>query len=186
MKIPPNHTEEQVLALLDNIANRFKMKYRFDIHDEDDIYQEAYVLAWQALDKYNGNHPLENFLTTHVSNRLKNFKRNNLYYKQEPGIDSSKQERAEWNERYLSQKRIFEAITIDRIRDEHESNMRRPSDSENVLYYKQVAQCIDKFLPSELRIEYLKMKEGINIPKPRREYVMGVLKQILEDNGYGP
>lgn len=42
---------------------------------------------------------------------------------------------------------------------------------------------IDRELPSEYRRDYLQMREGINLPKHRRDKLIEVLRVILEDYG---
>ena len=75
MKIPKGMTEEQVLKVIDKIADRYAYKFRFGYFEADDIRQEAKIIAMDALDRYEEGRPLENFLAVHVKNRLNNFKR---------------------------------------------------------------------------------------------------------------
>ena len=78
MTIPSNMTEEQVIQTIDNIANRLASKFKFGYHEIEDMKQQARLFAWEGLKNYDGIRPLENFLWTHVRNRLYNFKRNNF------------------------------------------------------------------------------------------------------------
>ena len=84
MKIPDNHSEQEVLDVIDGIANRLCYKFKFGYHSPEDMKQQARLFAWEGLEKYDGKRPLENFLWTHVRNRLYNFKRNNYSRLEKP------------------------------------------------------------------------------------------------------
>lgn len=76
MKIPQGMTKEQVLKTIYELCDIFKRKYVVDIYDMDDIYQEAFLLCIEALDRYDSSKPLQNFLSIHLRNRLFNLRRN--------------------------------------------------------------------------------------------------------------
>ena len=73
MKIPKNLSEQQVLDTISKVARKLAPKYVFASYDVDDIQQEAFLMGVEALDRYDTDKPLENFLYTHINNRLKNF-----------------------------------------------------------------------------------------------------------------
>jgi DNA-directed RNA polymerase specialized sigma24 family protein len=76
--IPTGIPLDSILRTIDNVVNAQAYKFRFDVHDEDDIRQEGRRLAWEAIvNKYDESKPLENFLRVHIRNRLINFKRDN-------------------------------------------------------------------------------------------------------------
>ena len=77
LKFPSNIPEEEVLEIIEIVATRLCHKFKFGYHTAEDIKQQARMFAWEGLDKYDEIRPLENFLWTHVRNRLYNFKRNN-------------------------------------------------------------------------------------------------------------
>jgi len=79
MKIPSNMTESQLMKSIETVVNRIAPKYTFNGYDVDDIKQESFLICVDALDRYDENRPLENFLSVHLSNRLKNFVRDNFY-----------------------------------------------------------------------------------------------------------
>jgi hypothetical protein len=49
MEIPSNYSEQEVIDIIDNIANRLCYKFKFGYHTADDMKQEARVFAWQGL-----------------------------------------------------------------------------------------------------------------------------------------
>ena len=83
MKIPPSMTHQQVVDQIQVVVNRIAPKYTFYGYEADDLKQEAFIICMDALDRYEDGRPLENFLSVHLSNRLKNFVRDNHYTKDE-------------------------------------------------------------------------------------------------------
>jgi RNA polymerase sigma factor (sigma-70 family) len=81
MKIPKGMTHEQTIDQITIVINRIAPKYTFRDYDVEDIKQEAFMICMDALDRYDTNRPLENFLSVHLSNRLKNFVRDNYFVK---------------------------------------------------------------------------------------------------------
>jgi len=68
-------TEKHFLETIDKICYKLLHKFKFGYHDIDDMKQQAYIFALQGLESYDPSKPLENFLWTHIRNRLFNFKR---------------------------------------------------------------------------------------------------------------
>ncbi len=81
MNTPHNMSEQAVLDTIQLIIGRIAPKYTFHGYDVDDIKQEAFLICVDALDRYDPSRPLENFLSVNLSNRLKNFVRDNNYTK---------------------------------------------------------------------------------------------------------
>lgn len=78
----PGITEKEIIEVIQNVAKNHRNK-AFDYHTEDDIEQEASIIAWSKLSEFvpargkskNIKQSLENWLNTVVSRRLKNFYR---------------------------------------------------------------------------------------------------------------
>src|SRR5688500_13353992 len=75
VRLPSNMSEAQVLEAIEKTVRLVAASFRFGYFDVDDMRQQARLFALQALDKYDESRPLENFLYTHIKNRLINFKR---------------------------------------------------------------------------------------------------------------
>lgn len=75
MKIPKGMTKEQVVNIITDICSKFKFKYKIGIFEPDDIEQESFIICCEALERYDGVRPLENFLSFNLRNRLLNFVR---------------------------------------------------------------------------------------------------------------
>ena len=76
--------EDELIAIVDKIANRFASTFKFGYHELEDMKQQAWQVALEGLKDYDGKRPLENFLWTHVRNRLYNFKRDNYFRPEKP------------------------------------------------------------------------------------------------------
>ena len=177
MKIPKGMTEKEVLRIIDKIAERYAYKFRFGYFEADDIRQEAKIIAMEALSRYDETRPLENFLAVHVKNRLNNFKRDK-YYRQTK-TDSNTQEQHNNSKKYL-----MEPLDISNIRDEDEQNMRVADGFVKEFEEKEIFNIINETLDVDLRGDYLRMRDGCYVPKPRREKILEEINNILRENGY--
>lgn len=90
MEITDILTEEEIYQVLDKVAKNHQKKV-FEIHGTQDIYQQAFTIAWTKLKEFklerqdatDPRQGLENWLNSVVSNRLSNFYRDNVgvFYK---------------------------------------------------------------------------------------------------------
>tara|TARA_A100001201_G_scaffold22934_1_gene25855 strand:+ start:2044 stop:2553 length:510 start_codon:yes stop_codon:yes gene_type:complete len=162
MITPPDMTEQQVLEKIQLVVDRISPRYVFSGYDIDDIKQEAFIICVKALERYNYKvGPLENFLSINLSNRLKNFIRDNYYKK---GDDDKKKV---MNPSPLSYDYIDESVPIERK-----------------ILLKEISSIVDDSLPSELRCDYLKLMGGNSIPKKRKLEIMEAVYEILKEHGY--
>lgn len=160
MNIPKNLSEKEVIETITTIVNRIAPKYTFYGYDADDMKQEAFIICIDALDRYDQNRPLENFLSVNLSNRLKNFVRDNNFTKS-----------SETKKKVLSPTQLlFEEVLPDSYYEEQDN--------------KELFNIIDEHLPISMREEYLKIKNGVYISKKRRIQVIDTIKNILKDIGY--
>jgi RNA polymerase sigma factor (sigma-70 family) len=163
MKIPPNMSLQQVMSSISTVVDRISPKYTFNGYEVDDIKQEAFIICVDALERYDHNRPLENFLSVHLSNRLKNFVRDNFYNKNE---DDKK--------KILSPKQLsYEDYVPD-----NENN------GDDFIDASDIKKIIDSALPSNYRSDYLKIINDVYVPKKRREEIIAIIQNILGDNGY--
>ena len=164
MKIPKNMTAEETLDKIELVINRIAPKYTFHCYDVDDIKQESFIICVEALNRYDEKRPLENFLSVNLSNRLKNFVRDNF-----------------GNAKDVDKKKITSPASIT-----HESNICLFSEEQIIdkVYQKELSRIIDEKLDSEYRADYLKFINGITIPKTRRDQLIERLKEIANnENG---
>jgi DNA-directed RNA polymerase specialized sigma24 family protein len=106
MKIPKGIDQKAAVNTIMKVAKRLAPKYVFASYDIEDIEQEAFLIGVAGLEKYDPSRPLENFMYTHINNRLKTFKRDN-YYRLDYGTAAQKiQDR---------KKSLLEPVDIDSI-----------------------------------------------------------------------
>ena len=162
MKIPRNMTEQQVLDVITAVVNRIAPKYTFQGYEIEDIKQEAFLICMDALDRYDQKRPLENFLSVHLSNRLKNFIRDNYYVKD---VDESK-------------KKILKASSIS------DTNVAELVNKSDPIELDEIKKIIDIRLDPSYRADYLKIINGIYVNKKRRELIMQEIVKILKEVDY--
>ena len=163
MKVPTNMTEREVIKEISAVIDRIAHKYTFYGYEIDDIKQEAFIMCIDAMDRYDANRPLENFLSVHLSNRLKNFVRDHHFTKDE-----------------ADKKRIVMPGQLN-----HEDRLvdQRGNEGES-LDYQQMSYILDLKLPASVRADYLKIMHDAHVSKSRREEVLSLIKEIMEEHGH--
>lgn len=159
MKVPKNLTEEQVLETINSIIDKIAHKYTFSGYEIEDIKQESFIICMDALSRYDEKRPLENFLAVNLSNRLKNFIRDNHYVK-----DNDHKKKVK-SPHYITD----------------DSFIQEGFDLEEYVMNKEIFEIIDERLPSEYRDDYLKILNGVQINKSRKDKVMSILHGIIKD-----
>lgn len=195
--LPNGVSEEDFLKVLDNISKRLGHKFRFGYHDFDDMKQQAAIFAIEGLEKYDNSRPLENFLWTHVRNRLFNYKRNNYQRPDKPCLtcpffdkgyrcslnqcekytDKSECDLyAAWSARNESKKNIMQPHQIE---DEsslgaHQSNfVDSISDKELIVF-------LDQNVESEYREDYLRLKHGDKVTKNKLQKLQNHVLELID------
>ena len=178
MKIPKGMTEQEVVDTINKVVNRYAHRFRFGYYDADDIKQEAFIIAMEALDRYDNDRPLENFLAVHVKNRLSNFKRDKFFRR-------PKDPDAQTHGKNDIKKFLMEPLNIENIRDENEVNMSTNDDFVEAIDVAELFLLIDQHLPITLRADYLRMMHGVYVPKPRREQIHQEIINIFQNHHKG-
>lgn len=76
----PKRLINQATPIIEKIAKSRKTKDYFAYYTPEDIYQEVWLLCLEALPRYEKKlGELEHFLNKHISNRLKNLKRDKYF-----------------------------------------------------------------------------------------------------------
>ena len=180
----------EILQTIQKVSKALSKKYSFGYYDREDIEQEAFIIALEGIGKFDPEiSSLENFLYIHIGNRLKNILRKQYYRKEfeckvckgEELCDNCKRRR--W--RFDVKKHLMDPIDIENVNDNKESNMyTTPNFLEN-MELDEIFLIINRELEIHLRIDYLKMLEGLHVPKIRRILIENRLLEILEGHGYG-
>lgn len=175
MKIPKNHTENEVVDIIDRVARRYADRFTFGYYDYDDIYQEAFILGIDGLERYDESRPLENFLSIHIRNRLITFVRDN-YYRQ----DMMTEKGVAINE---VKKMLIDTLDIENIDSDYEKNMQREFCFET-LYLNEFMETIDAGLHASYREDYLKFLDGFKLTPARQNNLLEHIREILREK-YG-
>jgi len=163
MKIPPMMTEKEVMCEVMSVIDKIAHKYTFYGYDDNDMKQEAFIMCIDAMERYDPSRPLENFLSVHLSNRLKNFVRDNHFTKDEE-----------------DKKRIVMPGQLN-----HEDRLvdQRSYGSESI-DYQHMSHVLDLKLPASVRADYLKIMHDAHVSKKRRAEVLSLIKEIMEEHGH--
>ena len=165
MEIPEGLDEQYVIDTIYSIAKKISHKYVFTSYQAEDIEQEAFLIGMECLSRYDQVRPLENFLYTHMNNRLKNFKRDN-YYRHDHGNAQKVQDR---------KKSILEPLSFEYLYSLYDRE-----EVVNQAHAKEMLDLIDKELPSYMRKDYLKLKSNSFLLKKRKADIIAVIRDILD------
>jgi DNA-directed RNA polymerase specialized sigma24 family protein len=165
MNIPSGVDKDKAIKVIISVSKRLAPRYVFPGYDVEDIEQEAFIIGVTGLEKYDTSRPLENFIYTHINNRLKTFKRDN-YYRLDYGSDAQKiQDR---------KKSLLEPVSVE--------NIQIICSGENVsnnAQLKELLEIIDEKLPAHLRRDYLKLRANSFLPKNRKVSIIKAVEKIL-------
>ena len=197
MTIPSNMTEEQVLQTINNIANRLAAKFKFGYHELEDMRQQARLFAWEGLKNFDGVRPLENFLWTHVRNRLYNFKRNNFGRPDKPcdvcpfydrnfinfkGYGCKAYDNHEecdlymgWVSRNAAKRNIMNTAKL-------ELDIQTDNSVEEIIDRKHIYELVDSTLPVQYREDWIRFTNNLKLPKARKEIIVEAVLKILKEN----
>ena len=167
MNIPDNMTEEEVNSTITTVINRIAPKYTFYGYSVEDIKQEAFIICIEALNRYDPSRPLENFLSVNLSNRLKTFVRDNHFTSQTSE----------------ARKRLVQPAQLD-YEDTIIDEEGKFSITYEQLDVKAMSQIVDEYIPASARMDYLKLINDVYISKQRREEIIEIVKNILEEHGF--
>jgi len=191
-------SQDEFLKVLDNISKRLCHKFRFAYHDIEDMKQQAAIFALEGLERYDNKRPLENFLWTHVRNRLFNYKRNNYQRPDKPCLSCPLFDKAykcslnqcskftdkqdcepfkAWSKRNESKKNIVQPAYI-----EEELHPIKSKDLSNLIQDQEIINFLDTHIQSEYRENYLKLKHGSKIPKQQLDKLKKYILELMENS----
>lgn len=196
--------ETEFLRIIDVITKKLGYKFKFGYHQIEDMKQQISVFALEGLKNYDHKRPLENFLWTHVRNRLFNYKRDNYqrpdkpclscpFYDPHCKINSSECEQYKdkkdcelynsWTNRNLVKKNLMHLSTIDEIKDFGNVFSNESVDLLSNISSSEILQLIETHLNGEERSIYLRVKGGAKVTKADMNKLTIKLQQILKDHG---
>jgi len=199
--------ESDFLNIVNIITKKLAYKFKFGYHDIEDMHQQITIFAIEGLKNYDHKRPLENFLWTHVRNRLFNYKRDNYQRPNKPCLTCPlydphlKQSSSgctqynnkedcdlyhKWASRNNSKKNLMHLTTIEEIKD-YGSIFHSPQPSSQIIDNAELLDDIESKLNGELREIYLKLKNGCKVSKSDSDKLLfhiknNILKQSEDNN----
>ncbi len=197
-KLQNKVTEAEFLQVWEKISKKLGYKFKFGYHSHDDMKQQAAIFALEGLKKYDKSRPLENFLWTHVRNRLFNYKRDNYQRPDKPcltcpfynaNLESSCSEFSNkndcslygsWASRNDTKKNIMKPLTIEKV-NENSKEITKDDFLHN-LSNKEIINLIDKNISIKNRPIFLRVIGGSKVPKSEIKKLINEIKKILKDH----
>lgn len=192
--------EKDFLIAIDNISKNLAYKFKFGYHNIDDMKQQITLFALECLKNYDHSRPLENFLWTHVRNRLFNYKRDNYQRPSKPCLKcplydpNLKQSSSgcsqfsnkndcelynKWYNRNNSKKNLSNFTLIEEVKDYGNLFHNDLPDSLSSMATQEIIDLIEEKLTGQLRETYLKMKNGCKVNKIDRVKLLNFLQDIV-------
>lgn len=190
-------SDEEFLEVLDKITKRLAYKFKFGYHSIEDMKQQAAIFALEGLKNYDHKRPLENFLWTHVRNRLFNYKRNNYQRPDKPCLtcplyDPKNKVSQNQCSKYLD-KIECDLYSSWFKRNNAKKNIAKPSyveDQTLFTMHKNTSDSIDlinfldKYIRSEFRENYLKLKHSQKINKSELIKLKKHIQELMEEHNW--
>lgn len=198
-KKTPQINENELIQVIDIISKKLGYKFKFGYHDIEDMKQQISIFALEGLKNYDHKRPLENFLWTHVRNRLFNYKRDNYQRPDKPCYTCPLYDKvaksctkfankndcdlyASWSERNSNKKKLMHLTTIDEIKNYGNIFLDNSFQHDS----KEIIDILDEELCGDYRIIYLRIKNGNKVTKLDKLKLLSKVKEILclknEDN----
>lgn len=187
-QLPDWLSEEEFMLAVDHACSFLAKSFIFGYYDSDDIRQEAYIFSLEAIGRYDRSRPLENFLFSHIRNRLINFKRDKFHRNDPPcdvcsggGVHSDGEQCSKyllWCRRNASKQNLMRPTHLDSVGVDCISEKSLLVDT---AMDREIFDIIDESLPSEWRGYYLKMRCGEIVSRVKREAVIKLIKGILHE-----
>lgn len=195
--VKPKVAEEDFLKAVENISKNLSYKFKFGYHSVEDMKQQIFVFALEGLKNYDNKRPLENFLWTHVRNRLFNYKRDNYQRPNKPCLTcplndpelkqstngcSKFQNKndcylyANWIKNNSNKKNLMYFSAIEEVKDYGNVFC----DDSLILFDDiEIINLLNENLTDEYRAIFLKIKEGTKVTKTEKQKLLEKIKTII-------
>jgi DNA-directed RNA polymerase specialized sigma24 family protein len=200
-KFHPKISEDEFVAVWEKISKKLGYKFKFGYHSHEDMKQQAAIFALEGLKNYDNKRPLENFLWTHVRNRLFNYKRDNYQRPDKPCLTcpfhkpndpkypndcsefSTKNDcelYSSWLNRNDNKKNIMKPIGLDNLNENQTETI-----SDHLLLdisNKEIVNLINENISIKNRPTFLRLRGGSKVPKSELKKLITEIKKILQDH----
>lgn len=175
-------SEDQVLEIIEEVVSKLSNKLPFSIYDMEDIKQEGRILAMEGLNKFDEERftveemykGVECFLRVHVNKRIRNHRRDNLGRTEKP-VNPARIEA--WEKRNQIRHNIMYPVDIHDLTND----IPLRNDVVEEANYSQLIELINKELSPDLRTDFLRMCDGVRIPKGRQIKVREAIAEIIKE-----
>lgn len=168
MYLPDGISEAAFLRIVEDIVKRIPGKFICGSLQRADVQQEVRLACINGVKKFDPalstnklgslESSLERFLRVHVSNRLKNLKRDHVGKPNQPRSN------------------LIYATNLSNISDEV---IAEESQIEANAHYNHLQDLIQECLPTALRSDFLRMCANVKIPRPRQLKVQAEILKIV-------
>ncbi len=202
MFVPEGYTENQLINLIEGVVRSLASHFVFAYYTVDDLVQEGFIFAMNALPRYNPNNKsrcsLENFIRIHVRNRFINLQRNKYFRQKIPCLNCDFYKKdvnlnelvCSYNggENYCDRWQLW-IKRNSRKRDlaesyEYEDSEYIKEDNLGDLICDEISKYVSDRIPLDIRSDYLRFIEGYKLSKQRREYIKSVIIDIIKESPY--
>ena len=166
--------------MIQQIASQRKNNHTFAHYTGEDIEQEIWVMCLDALCRYNpATGPLEHFLNSHVSNRLKNLKRDR-YFRPGSCVATSGAAKTRMN--------LINALPLDNSDITEDSIVLGAASAEPdplmQLLADETRDYITDRLPPDMKPIFFAVMSGNNIRQPIMDKFRKIVATILEERDH--
>lgn len=195
MFIPPNFNEQEVLGTINKVLDVLAPSFSFGYYDAEDMRQEGFIFASQALPFFDPDNEsgcsLETFLRLHIRNRFLNLRRDKMHRHTPPCLSCAHYEDskcvrfadkteckkwAKWARRNQAKRSLVESGDATAL--EHTLH----SDADDVFTHVSTHELVDYLserIPMSLRADYKRLLEGAPLKKSKREALLETLRTLL-------
>lgn len=191
----------EFLQAIDNISKKLAYKFKFGYHSYEDMKQQISIFAIEGLKNYDNTRPLENFLWTHIRNRLFNYKRDNYQRPDKPCYSCPLYDSrltkssngctkytdkndcdlySEWSKRNSNKKNLMYLTTLEELKN-YSSVFLDTKNTDQSNSNREILSILDAKLHGEYRIIYLKWLNGNKINKIDVARLTEKIKHILKE-----
>lgn len=188
----------ETLDIIDRVVSRLAPKFKFGYYEIEDIEQEGRIFALEALEKYDSERPLDNFLYAHVHNRLFNLKRKEYFRPNKPcdscpllikgectGFDNMEHciPYKKWADKKEVKKNLADsAPNIPQDLSFVHSNY---TDVDLMIDGKNLYKIVDAEMPIKFRQDWIKFCNNTKLAANKKKALLEVAKAILEKHDIG-
>lgn len=190
--------EEDFLQVLEIISKKLIYKFKFGYHEIEDMKQQAAIFAIEGLEHYDNSRPLENFLWTHVRNRLFNYKRDNYIRPDnvcvscpffDPQCSNSTNQCSKYSNKndcsiysqWLNRNNLKKSIMKPTNIENENNSLKFSKDISDIISNTELIKLIEDNIETKYRETYLKLKGGSKVAKQDLLKLQTHISHILQN-----